>query len=318
VIDIATREIIDYEIILGSKQYDKGNTEEPSTNMEREAVRRILDRWNRVPLSKVYVHDNDGRTRAIFEEFGEKWEIDFEEVLDYNHSAKNVKKALATFSDAHRGIFQGIGESLKKWLCRLLYEEMPQKDRLERWQNTWRHYNGEHDPRFCNHKEEVKSKWKPDRKYERATASGLFREFLKNTEMYAKKCRGIAFTSNFNESFNSVKAKLLPKDLKFSKSRELRVLLAIWKWNHAGDWELLRNHICLPALDPYYAGRLQKQAASAKKRNDKRRDPGVRKARRQREGVKRKAAARKEIGANGYGKECAVSRGAGRGTRSGK
>ena len=58
-----SRKIVDYEIATRPKQYVEGTANVASTNLEAEAVKTMVKRWENESKVTHYVHDNHGQTR---------------------------------------------------------------------------------------------------------------------------------------------------------------------------------------------------------------------------------------------------------------
>ena len=136
-IDIATKKILDIEIIEQGKQYVIGNTIENSNNLESVGIRRLAKKWENDKRIVGYVHDNNGTTRKIFKE--EKWNIN---ESSFKKSPKFCKKKNQEFSL--------IENSLEKWLISILKSDDDPNTKKDLWLNSFHHYNNNHDK--CRHK----------------------------------------------------------------------------------------------------------------------------------------------------------------------
>jgi hypothetical protein len=294
--DTSTRKIVDYEVVEQTKQNVKGNTSEPSGNMEKAGVMAILKRWKNDKRVERYVHDDDGRTRKAVQDAG--WDI--LEFLDPGHAAKNMDKRIRDYSHAHGNLFKGIQERLQQWFRELIYYELTPEDKGKLWLNTWKHFTGDHS--CCVHKKDAGRKdvlWKPPPKVENAL--GLFQQFLVETVKYTQRIDK-RYTTQAVESFNQTKTIFLPKDQKWSSSQSFRIEAAILKWNDPSGWEKgLEKELKLQAQDPLFQKLLEKETRKGVERNDARREEEAKKKRNVARKAKTKAWKKSDAKADGYG-----------------
>ena len=243
-IDISTRKIIDFEIKTQHKQFVIGDTKEPSKNLEKECVIKLVERWKSSEKVKFYIHDNDGVTRNIIEKSG--WKVT--EILDIGHAVKAIKNNLNNFNQKNGKPFKKLKPSIERFLEQLLRNEtISQDERLKLYLNMPYHYVGNHTS--CIHKEDGKFKQYTGKDKDDFIAK--FNKFLEENVHYPQKVRPFYNTQN-NECFNELKTKFLSKNRKFSSSTEMRLSEAVLEWNEE-DWddELLKNLGCEPICSCY-------------------------------------------------------------------
>ena len=227
-IDIATKKILDIEIIEQGKQYVIGNTIENSNNLESVGIRRLAKKWENDKRIVGYVHDNNGTTRKIFKE--EKWNID--EYLDFGHSIKAVSRRVQNFVKKNQE-FSLIENSLEKWLISILKSDDDPNTKKDLWLNSFHHYNNNHDK--CRHKNKTLKIYT----FSKESIEKL-KKFLKSTSKYGYKVSN-SITSQAVESFNSFKSHYAQKSLKFATSTKLRYQIAALTWNDR-TWAFVKNN----------------------------------------------------------------------------
>lgn len=140
-IDFKSKKIIDFSIQQKPKQFVIGNSKEPSKNLEKAGVSEIVKRWENSEKVSFYVHDNDGVTRKIIEE--SNWKIT--EVLDVGHAVKSIKRNLENFNKREGKPFNGLAESMGRFLKNLFRDTSISKEvRMIRYNNMGYHYIGNH------------------------------------------------------------------------------------------------------------------------------------------------------------------------------
>ena len=272
-IDTRSQRIIDFEFATRSHQQANGNYEGSSQGMEIACLRMIVRRLKTDARITSFVHDNDGKARALMREEG--WEI--AENLDLNHITKSLtrlfesccfsspmqkteyagmlpspdsaivqvaratgtqplfladgsKKTTRTY---RRNLLKELQERLYRFFKVLLYSDRPVEERVHLWLNAARHYVGDH--RQCQHPpNSTPYIWKHARKQENVDA--LIR-FLDASSPLFSKCQ-TEFSTQMNESLNSVKVHFAGKDYAWVNSWRGRVCCAIlqvedpegWRW----------------------------------------------------------------------------------------
>jgi hypothetical protein len=156
-------------------------------------------------------------------------------------------KHLTTVFRDHPGEVEELREALANWLNNIIYDPRPEglwDEKRRRWLNAAAHFSGQHD--HCDHSSQTgAAHWRGARD---PTLQERLRTFLQNAvEILAQVDR--RYTTNFNESLNSTKAKFAPKQYAFPVSFSIRCCAAVLSRNDPSTWYgKLRSRVALEEL----------------------------------------------------------------------
>jgi hypothetical protein len=215
--------------------------------MEPAGIRRLAENWMNpalfYPRVKRFVHDKDRHGRAIVRDVG--W--DLVEFLDPSHARKSIVKHLTRVFHDHPGEVAELRGPSANWLNNIIDD--PRLDGLwqekrRRWLNAAAHFSGHHE--HCDHARQTGGPH-----WSGATDPGLqgrLQTFLQDTlETLSRVDR--RYTTNFNESLNSTKAKFAPKQYAFPVSFSIRCCAAVLSRNDPKTWyRKLRPRLALQEL----------------------------------------------------------------------
>lgn len=264
-IDARTNKVVDFEVVLKSGCRIEGNYSGPSNGMEREALRRMIPRWQTDQRVIGYCHDNDGKTRKTIRDFG--WNIT--EFLDRNHLMKSFDRTYDKFE--HKKLLRGLKDRLRHWMLILLGEDITLERKKYFWEVvTVEHFSGHHE--HCPEHKEVAC-WRYSGDVDHVTA---LKEFLLLTSHYLEKCCRLVSTQ-MNESLHALKAHYANKMFCWGKSWTIRACVAILQINEPETWKFrLFSLLDLPPLDPQIEHLLVTAFHSLAVENELRRRPEFR------------------------------------------
>ena len=295
-IDSSTQKIVDFEIVVKKNGRNEGDYTGPSNGMEREALTRMIPRWNRDSRVIGYCHDNDGKTRRTIKDSG--WEI--QEFLDKNHIMHSFDKTYNNFEK--RKMLWGLKEHLRCWMLCLIHEDITLEEKKHFWEVvTIEHFSGVHE--HCPEHKEVKA-WKYHLDENHMSA---LREFLIATSKYLDKC-GRLISTQMNESLHALKAHYANKLFCWGRSWTGRVCVAILQINEPAIWKMeLYERLQLPPLHPEVEQRLRTILLTQDTMNQLRHTPDYRRRENSRRKNQRKTNRVSEVRCQDY---CRHSNGA--------
>lgn len=211
---------------------------EHSNLMESHGLRMAVEKLKDFPQIVGYVHDNDGKARKVIEQSG--WGI--KEYLDPGHALNCFEKKLKKFNKLHPQLLRGIEGSLRKWIRALLKFDGTTEEKMQLWENSVRHYMGDHT--LCNHEDREFAVWD---KAADPEAINLLKSFLESTKFILEYCK-TEFDTQANESLHKLKLKYATKDVKWGDSWKARMMCAVLDRNCAHWKLLLYERLGLPRL----------------------------------------------------------------------
>lgn len=219
-----TKRIIESVVLSKNLPETSENYCEASNMMESLGLSLVIPSLRNNPNIVGYVHDNDGRARKMIREAG--WNI--REYLDPGHAVKSFNRKLQNFNRKNHQVLKGIEDSLRRWLHTLLKSALTTEQKVCQWQNSIRHYAGDHS--LCLHGDVSTTTW--DLAGDPVAVSAL-KKFLDDTQFIIECCTP-QFHTNAIESFHNVKGKFASKEVRWGFSWEGRMMAAVLEWNRPG------------------------------------------------------------------------------------
>lgn len=237
-------------------------------SIESHIFKRLYPRFHNNTYILGFAQDNEHDHAGIMK----KMSSTKQRFVDVNHNAKHFKNYLSRMLGKSLSRLQSI---LSRWMDFLLHTTSLREGIKEQlWRNTTSHLLGNHDD--CIHGPEKRN-------------GALITE----EEALALKPiieKGVGFlsrshplvTTQMNESLNSLRARLTPKNYSWKKAWPLRTTIAVLKWNE-GNGALLE--LCRMLSIPVTVDMLnlvENLSRDCETRSDKSKDPEVRKKRNER------------------------------------
>lgn len=240
VVSIQTGKVIQSTLVSKSPSSDSQIACENSTLMESVGLQRAVEVLHNNPNITGYVHDNDGKARAIIRRAG--WDI--QEYLDPGHCKKSFERKMQNFEKKNGNILRAIETHLTRWMWTLVSSCFSVQYKVLLWSNTVNHMRGIHV--YCLPHPPVGVVWYPSL---HPQVAATLKKFLDKTQFIIEKCqRGVS--TQLNESLNRKKLKYATKDVRWGASYEARMMCAILSRN-VPDWKRkLYDSLNLDPLDP--------------------------------------------------------------------
>ena len=228
-----THKIVDYELVYKTVRKFIGNYDGPSNLMEAEAFKRMIPRLMKKGKITELIKDGDVKISKIIQDY--HWGVNLKN--DPNHQLLHFDTLFKKWNELCNGKLFGLKERLLSFLKDVLTET-----KLQKWENVVNHFTGNH----VNCPPHPISKLWAHSSDQSAVNSlkGLVNDLtstIKNFERY--------HTTNYNENFHSIKARLLLKNNFQGYWAIGRILVSILQYNNPDHWIVkLFNYFHLAAL----------------------------------------------------------------------
>ena len=211
-----------------------GNFDGCSQNMECEAIKRALPKIKELNFSG-YVHDQKKDVTNIFKN---NWSA-LEEHLDANHVKKSLERRIKKYN-----LISDLKDKLIRWFYCIAKKNVKPERKQALWLNSEQHYSGDHSK--CGKHGQVTNEWKLKND---KNAKEQLHKFLKETSETVMKV-GNKYSTNTNESFNSLHTQFADKATSWKTSYRGRLAASILQKNEPYVWILdARKRLNLPELD---------------------------------------------------------------------
>lgn len=229
VICVATKKIVDFEIVNKKAKGLVANYDGPSNQMEAEGFRRMIPRLIKNANIKYEVIDGDVKLEKLIT--AANWSVTI--VRDYTHKLKNLKTIFDKYNSECGGKLKGLWTRLECYLKQVLFDDAtPVAEKVERWANCVAHYTGDHT--HCDHKLIVPYAWKSKGC---SAAVDALQGFVDEVKVIVAGFRR-GWTTNYNENFHSLKGVMVPKIINWGASWTGRVACAVLQYNCPESWIL--------------------------------------------------------------------------------
>ena len=193
--------------------------------MEAEAFKRMIPRLMKKGKITELIKDGDVKISKIIQDF--HWGVDVKN--DPNHQLLNFDTVFKKWDELCNKKLYGLKKRILSYLKNILYEPSTTDQKLKKWENAINHFTGNHE----NCPPHSVSKLWIHRNDQSAVdcLKGLVNEL---TSVIKEFERG--HTTNYNENFHSIKARLLLKN-NFQGYWALgRILVSILQYNNPDNW----------------------------------------------------------------------------------
>lgn len=193
-------------------------------SIESEIFKRLYPRFHNNEYIIGFAQDNEHDHGGVMKKMASRKK----RFVDVNHNAKHFRNYLAR---AMEGNLSRLQHTLSAWMGFLLHTtSVPEGMKEQLWRNTTNHLLGNHEE--CIHGEDkCNEPLITEEEVEKLTpiiTKGV--EFLGRSHPLV--------TTQMNESLNSLRARLTPKNYSWKKAWPLRTNVAVLKWND-GDRALI-------------------------------------------------------------------------------
>lgn len=220
-----THKIVDSEILYKTIGKYKGNYDGSSNLMESEAFKKMLPKLIANCKIDEIVKDGDLKISKIIKD--SKWNVLVRE--DTNHKIINIDTIWNKWNSLCDGKLTGLKKRIVDFLTDVLYESSSTEAKLFKFQNAINHFRGNH--LYCPSHKNSKVWGHRNDKVAVECLRGLITE-LSSIIINFKRYH----TTNYNENFHSIKARLALKNDYQGIWAIGRILAAILQYNNPNYW----------------------------------------------------------------------------------
>jgi glutamate-1-semialdehyde aminotransferase len=155
-VNVESRAVIDFEIVQRTNTPGWGNHQGSSNGIELEveAMRRTMKKWEDDQKVSVVVTDQDARMASVIRE--SPWNVRHEH--NANHTKKTVDHYYQKRPKEQRQGLYGLGRRARDRFNHVLHEPSARDKKIEMWANTLNHDCGDHSK--CDHPAHQGYQWK--------------------------------------------------------------------------------------------------------------------------------------------------------------
>ena len=225
VMDVATKKIVDFELVDKGTKKLPGNYEGPSNLMEAFAFNKTILRLMKNTNISGLIKDGDTKLEKIIKDHN--WNVTI--YLDPNHLKKNFPKLFKQFNKLANGSLTGLEHKILTHINAVLYSNATSDEKREMFMNAFYHFLGNHT-NCPEHKDTKTWKYANDPK----KRDILFQLLNETANLFGDF--DPTKTTNGNEYFHTLKGYVLPKINHWESSWVGRISMAILKHNRGYDW----------------------------------------------------------------------------------
>jgi hypothetical protein len=140
-----TKKIFDFAVIDADDPSERSKYRVCSQNLEAMGLEKMMKKEEVLEKEEIvgYVHDSDGRSRALIARLTLVGHPGLVEFIDTVHATKSLEREIIK-RKAH--ISDDISNRLRKWMRTLLHlNGMSKEDKVRAWRNCIFHFKGIHD-----------------------------------------------------------------------------------------------------------------------------------------------------------------------------
>ena len=138
-IDQKRKKIVDFQLMRKKIRGWDSTFTGASNLMESHGLLKMIERWQCDDKVVGYVHDNDGKCKALMD-----LHTNYEEELDANHFVKYFENKFDKVNHEYLGRLLPFKESLIRFMKFLQKSDYTDDQRISFWMNSVYHFKGDH------------------------------------------------------------------------------------------------------------------------------------------------------------------------------